>query len=125
MCVSPLTSLMTDQQEKFSLRRISAEFVGEAQQYENCINKVLQGKVQLAYISPESLINNCSFCNTLVSPTYKTKLWALVINKAHCVKTWGDAFRLTFAKISVIPTGVNVLALTATATKETYQIVCQ
>lgn len=129
MCVSPLTSLMIDQREKFTPRGISAEFVGGAQEDENCIKKVLQGKVQLVYISPESLLNNCSFRNMLLSPTYKTKLRALVIDEAHCVKTWGDDFRVTFAKLgdirSLIPTGVNVLALTATATKETYQIVCQ
>ena len=76
--MSPLTSLKIDQQEKFSLRGVSAEFVGEAQD-ENCINKVLQGKVQLVYISPESLLNNCSFRNMLLSPTYKIKLRALVM----------------------------------------------
>ena len=53
---------------------------------------------------------------------------ALVVDEAHCVKSWGDEFRVAFAKIgnirSLLPTSVNILALTATATKETYKIVC-
>jgi bloom syndrome protein len=64
----------------------------------------------------------------LLSPTYKAKLRALVVDEAHCVKSWGDNFRVAFAKIgdirSLLPTSVNILALTATATRETYKIVC-
>ena len=63
----------------------------------------------------------------LLSPVYKEKLAALVIDEAHCVKFWGDQFRQTFALIgdlrSLIPSNVKLLALTATATIETYQCV--
>jgi superfamily II DNA helicase RecQ len=52
-----------------------------------------------------------------------------VVDEAHCVKTWGEKFRTAFGKIgdlrSVIPKDVNILALTATATMETYNIVSQ
>ena len=129
MCVSPLTSIVIDQRQKFTPKGLKVEFVGEAQTDESCIKAVLQGKIQLVYISPESLLNNRSFRNMLLSPTYKAKLCALVVDEAHCVRTWGDKFRVAFAKIgnirSLLPTGVNVLALTATATKETYKIVCE
>ena len=64
-----------------------------------------------------------------LSPQYKEKLVALAVDEAHCVKSWGDDFRITFALIgelrSLIPTGVNVIALTATATSETLSIVTQ
>ena len=60
----------------------------------------------------------------LMSLIYKEKLIALVVDEAHCVKTWGDKFRKTFANIgelrSIIPVSVKVLALTATATTETF-----
>lgn len=62
-----------------------------------------------------------------MSPKYQDKLVALTVDEAHCVKTWGDQFRKTFAMIgelrSLIPTSVNILALTATATTETFHIV--
>ena len=60
---------------------------------------------------------------------YKEKLVALAVDEAHCVKTWGDEFRTVFGQggelRSLIPTGVNVIALTATATAETLTIVSQ
>ena len=91
---------------------------------EDCVKAVLGGKVQLVYISPESLINNPCFRNMLLSSTYKSNLCALVIDEAYCVKTWGDQFRVAFAKIgdmrSLIPSRVNVLALTATVTNKAY-----
>ena len=63
----------------------------------------------------------------LLSPQYQQNLVALVIDEAHCVKTWGDSFRKAFAEIgdvrSIVTSSVNVLALMATATKETYVIV--
>ena len=63
----------------------------------------------------------------LVSAVDTKKLVASVIGEAHCVKTRGDQFRTTFAQIgdlrSLIPTTVNILALTATATLETVDVV--
>ena len=60
----------------------------------------------------------------LMSPIYKEILIALVVDEAHCVKTWGDKFRKTFANIgelrSIITVSVKVVALTATATTETF-----
>ena len=48
------------------------------------------------------------------------------MDEAHCIKTWGDQFRKTFSKIgelrSLLPTNVGVIALTATATMETYSV---
>ena len=48
------------------------------------------------------------------------KLMGLVVDEAHCVKTWGDDFRTAFSKIgtlrSLIPQHVKVMALTATCT---------
>ena len=54
VCISPLTSIMMDQQEKFTLKGIRAEFVGEAQTDQ----AVIWGDLQLLYISPENLLNN-------------------------------------------------------------------
>lgn len=70
---------------------------------------------------------NQKYRNMLLSKPYKENLVALVIDEAHCVKTWGDKFRVAFAEIgtlrSIIPSGVNILALTATASKSTFNVV--
>lgn len=145
VCVSPLTSLMMDQKAKFSPKGIVTEFVGEEQTDDSAIKKVLRGAVQLLYISPESLVCNPMFRNMILSPVYKEKMIALVIDEVHCVKSWyviktflhhftftvfrGDSFRKAYTHLgdirSLLPSGVNVMALTATATSDTYKIVCQ
>ena len=54
---------------------------------------------------------------------------AITIDEAHCVKNWGDSFRVAFSRIgelrSFVPKHVNLLALTATATHDTLRVVCQ
>ena len=88
ICVSPLVSLMMDQKSKFTPKGITAEFVGENQNDDAAIRSVLAGKVQLVYISPESKMCNTMYRNMILSPIYKEKLVALVVDEAHCVKTW-------------------------------------
>lgn len=56
------------------------------------------------------------FRKMLSSAPYRENLVALVIDEAHCVKTWGDNFRIAFSEIG---TDVKIMALTATCTLET------
>ena len=127
VCISPLQSLMMDQCAKFALRGLQVEIVGEAQTDPTAKGRVISGEVQLVFITPESVISTPVYRKMLVSAVYREKLVALVIDEAHCVKTWGDQFRPTFAQIgdlrSLIPSTVNVMALTATATSETFDVV--
>ena len=80
-------------------------------------------------ISPESIINNPKYRKMLLSTTHKTKLVAVVVDEAHCVKMWGNQFRMAFAQIgcvrSLVPKDVKIMALTATATQETLQVVTE
>ena len=103
------------------------EIVGEAQTDPTAKGRVISGEVQLVFITPESVISTPVYRKMLVSAVYTEKLVALVIDEAHCVNTWGDQFRTTFAQIgdlrSLIPSTVNVMALTATATSETFDVV--
>ena len=56
MCVSPLTSLMIDQKDKFTPCGISAEFVGELQTDRGAVNQVMKGNCQLVFISSECIV---------------------------------------------------------------------
>ena len=62
--------------------------MGEAQTDPAVISRVLKGNVQLLYISPENLLNNPRFRSMLLTSKYKERLVALVVDEAHCVKTW-------------------------------------
>lgn len=88
ICVSPLTALMMDQKAKFEPKGIMTEFVGEEQTDDSARDRVFRGSVQLVYISPESLVCNPMFRNMILSPVYKEKMIALVVDEAHCVKSW-------------------------------------
>ena len=46
------------------------------------------GKVQLGYISPESLLTNHQWRGTLASDVYRENLAANVVDEEHCVKQW-------------------------------------
>ena len=118
---------MVDQQLKYSEKGLVAEFVGENQTDPKVIDRVIQGQAQLVLITPENLLGNKKFRDMMASPVYQDNLVALIVDEAHCVKTWGNDFRKVFAQIgdvrSLIPNSVKVMALTATATLETYHVV--
>lgn len=126
VCISPLTSLMMDQTAKYCPKGLDVAFVGNDQK--SCSrDRILSGEIQLLFISPESAIMNSTYRNMFLSHRYKEKLVALVVDEAHCVKTWGDEFRTVFSQVgelrSLVPVGVHMMALTATATAETLRIV--
>ena len=119
---------MMDQQHKFSPMGLHTEYVCDGQDG-NVKELVLKGEIQLVFISPESLILNKTYRQMLLSDIYQQRLVGLVVDEAHCVKTWGDDFRTAFSEIgnlrSIVPNSVNILALTATATRETYYTVSE
>ena len=88
ICISPLTALMMDQREKLNSWGIPAEFVGEVQQDLEVMRDVKQGRIQLLYISPESLLRNPQWREMLLSTVYQENIVAVVIDEAHCVTQW-------------------------------------
>ena len=115
---------MMDQPSKFASLGLLVEYVGESQNDRSVIQRVLHGQVQLVYITPENIMDNPMYRNMLLSNIYRKKLVGLIVDEAQCVKLWGDQFRISFSKLgnlqSIVPSTVNIKALTATATHETY-----
>ena len=117
---------MMDQTAKFSPRGLATDFVGAAQMDSEATKRVLSGRTQLVFISPESIITNPRFRNMLMSARYKEKLVALAVDEVHCVNKWGNEFRVAFARMrTLVPAHVHMLALTATATQETLRVVSE
>lgn len=118
---------MIDQRAKFQSLGVRSELVGEAQTDKEVEKKVIKGEYQIVFITPASIIENRRFRSMLLSDEYRQQLVAVVVDEAHCIKTWGDKFRPSFSKVgelrSLIPASVNMMALTATATMETYHII--
>ena len=79
---------MLDQKEKFIITGLTVEFVGSSQDDCAATEAVLSGKVQLVYISPESILNNKNYRGMFRREVYQENLVALVVDEAHCVKLW-------------------------------------
>lgn len=79
---------MIDQKEKFTSVGIAVEFLGEAQTDSTANQRVINGNVQLVFISPENLLCNSKYRQMLLSPVYKEGLIGVAVDEAHCVKTW-------------------------------------
>jgi len=69
-------------------RGIKTAFVGGQQKDRRETRRVLQGDAEIVFISPESIVLNKAFRDMLQSESYKERMIALVVDEAHCVKTW-------------------------------------
>ena len=79
---------MVEQSARLSSVGITAQYVGKMQQDPAARAQVLAGKVNLVFISHESIICNPRYRNMLLTAKYKEKLIAIVVDEAHCIKTW-------------------------------------
>lgn len=79
---------MVEQADKFNKLGIATEFVGEAQLNPAARRKVICGEVQIVLISPENAIENPMYRSMFLSTKYKHDMVALVVDEAHCVRTW-------------------------------------
>ena len=123
--VTPLIALMKDQVYHLRQIGIRAAAIYSGMQHssilqtlENCI----LGSTKLLYVSPERLGSNL----------FQTKLRHMrvsfiTVDEAHCISQWGYDFRpsyLEIAKIRELLPDVPVLALTATATPQVVEDIC-
>lgn len=116
---SPLIALMRDQVKKLNNLGISAKCVNSEQSPEEnsqIITEAREGKVKILYIAPERQENN-----EWIDAARQMDLSMIVVDEAHCISMWGHDFRPAFRRIinlvKLLPTGLPVLATTATATK--------
>ena len=118
LVISPLIALMNDQVQNLKKKGFSAISISAAMHYNEidvAMNNAALGHVQFMYISPERLQNE----------NFRQKLSYLPINliavdEAHCISQWGYDFRPSYLKIAELRTyfqDVNIIALTASATK--------
>ena len=86
--IAPLTSLMEDQVESCTRRGIKAVAVTSEEESRKNYGDVVNGLYQIVYISPEMIIGTQKWRTTLQDDLYQSKLRAVVVDEAHCVKKW-------------------------------------
>lgn len=114
--VSPLIALMKDQVEGLRANGVAADFLNSSQtnsEQAEVIERIVDGKVKLLYVSPEKLVSQ-DFYYLLLQ--LKVNLFA--IDEAHCISVWGHDFRPEYTKMAYLKKQfphIPVIALTATA----------
>ena len=83
--VSPLTALMQDQVSKFQSKGLKAACVGGE---EKGFDGVINGDVQLVYLSPESVLSKTHWREMFKTPCYSDNLVCLAIDEAHLAEKW-------------------------------------
>ena len=126
--VSPLISLMQDQVSSLETAGIASAFLNSSlswEEYCQATNEIKSGQVKIVYVSPEGLATN-RIRELLGSP--ELKISCITIDEAHCVSQWGHDFRPDYLEIksvrNLFPKAV-MLALTATATEQVRNDICQ
>lgn len=115
--VSPLISLMKDQVEQLHQLGIGAIFLNSslnAAEYQNNIELLLNGKVKLLYVAPETL-----FMDKTIRLLDSIKVDCITVDEAHCISEWGHDFRPEYRKLAEVRTHFPetvCVAFTATAT---------
>ena len=119
--VSPLISLMKDQVGALKANGIAAEALNSSNDEglnRDIINRCLEGKVKLLYISPERLVGS------MMRLLQQAHVSLFAIDEAHCISNWGHDFRPEYTQLGQLRElfpGVPIMALTATADKITKQ----
>ncbi len=86
--LSPLNSLMKDQEKKFSCRGLETMFLSRSFESTSVQEKLLRGAVQLIYSSPEVILTVPFWRDILRSPCYQRNLVGLAVDEAHLVEKW-------------------------------------
>ncbi len=124
--ISPLIALMQDQVQSLKALGVAAETWNsntETGDLTAMKRDLKSGKLKLLFIAPEK-VNNSVARELLL----KTRISMLAVDEAHCVSSWGHAFRPDFLKLSrfaVEMKAERILCLTATATVPTRQDICR
>ena len=124
--ITPLIALMKDQVDHLLRRGIKAAAIYSGLTHEEIVitlENCIFGDIKLLYVSPERL----------ASELFQKKLRHMcvsfiTVDEAHCISQWGYDFRpsyLEIANIRKLLPGVPVLALTATATPQVVEDICE
>jgi ATP-dependent DNA helicase RecQ len=125
LVISPLIALMKDQVENLQKRDIPAISIYSGMSFsevKKTLQNVIHGQYKFLYVSPERLETNL-FLEHLASMNINL----IAVDEAHCISQWGYDFRPPYTRIAALRERlpkVPVLALTASATKEVQDDIC-
>ena len=126
LVISPLIALMKDQVENLRKKNITAFAIYSGMSRKEVINTfkiATESNCKFLYVSPERL-------ETALFKEYLPGLniTLIAVDEAHCISQWGYDFRPPYLRIATLREelpGVPVLALTASATPDVQNDICE
>ncbi len=125
LVVSPLLALMKDQCDALAARGIRAARLDStlsAGEVSEVMRSLRSGECKLLYVAPERFFNE-----RFRAAVSDLKIDLFAVDEAHCISRWGHNFRPDYLKLAEIARDLGaarVLALTATATPEVLNDIC-
>ena len=126
LVISPLIALMKDQVANLKAKDIPALAIHSGMNFlevKKTLDNALYGNFKFLYVSPERL--ETEFFKEYL-PTLNINL--IAVDEAHCISQWGYDFRpsyLNIAKIREEKPEIPIVALTASATKQVQDDICE
>lgn len=117
--ISPLLALIRNQVESARKFGLVAESINSSNtaEWSDIEQRVVEGKVDVLFISPERLANEGFMQRVMLSIADRVNLF--VVDESHCISDWGHDFRVDYRRIvnilSFLPPTVSIIATTATA----------
>ena len=124
--ITPLIALMKDQVNHLRQKGILADAINSSMQHEEILrvlDNCILGRTKFLYVSPERLGSQL-----FVTKLRHMHISFITVDEAHCISQWGYDFRPSYLEISSIRQllpDVPVLALTATATPQVVEDICE
>ena len=126
LVISPLIALMKDQVENLRKKNITAFAIFSGMSRAEVINTLkvaTNSNCKFLYVSPERL-------ETVLFKEYLPgmNINLVAVDEAHCISQWGYDFRPPYLRIAALREelkDIPVLALTASATKEVQDDICE
>ena len=124
--ITPLIALMKDQVHHLRRRGIFAAAIYSGMQHDEILRTLdncILGRTKFLYVSPERLTSEL-----FVTKLRHMRISFLTVDEAHCISQWGYDFRPSYLEIANIRTllpEIPILALTATATPQVVDDICE
>ena len=119
LVISPLISLMNDQTEQLrnnGIKALTIKSKATTDEIVSLFDNLKFGQYKFLYLSPERLQSDL-----IIQKIKEININLIAVDEAHCISEWGHDFRPSYRLIhkvrDVLPT-INMIALTATATKK-------
>ena len=119
LVISPLISLMNDQTEQLrnnGIKALTIKSKATTDEIVSLFDNLKFGQYKFLYLSPERLQSDL-----IIQKIKEININLIAVDEAHCISEWGHDFRPSYRLIhkvrDVLPS-INMIALTATATKK-------